>query len=155
YDVNGAESGTLEVANFPAGDGVSTLGEGVGDYQTAGKKGLLVRSGMAQFVGELKLMADRDAPTALKTFDKSVLGVVAQSDDGTKALYVKDVSIDQLVDLYVNTSTASIPCTLSSDTIGIPAGDFVTAGAVVAWARFNSLTNAIEGLYTSVGDCRS
>jgi hypothetical protein len=155
YDVNGSESGTLEIASFPAGDGVATLAEAVGDYSTAGTKGVLLRAGMTQFVGELKLMADRDAPTALKTFDKSVLGVIAQSDDGAKALYVKDVSFDQLVDLYVNSTTNTVPCTLSSDTIGIPAGDFVNAGNLVAWARFNELTNKIEGLFTTVGDCFS
>jgi hypothetical protein len=155
YDVNGAESGTLEMAGFPAGDGVSTLAQAVGDYSTAGVKGLLMRSGEAQFVGTLNHMADRDAPTMLKTFDKSVLGVISQSTDGTRALYVKDVSLDGLTDLYVNTTTASIPCTLAGTTIGIPAGDFVTAGQLLAWARFNELTNQIEGLYTTIGDCRS
>jgi hypothetical protein len=155
YDLNGAESGTLEMANFPAGDGVGTLAEGVADYSNAGDKGLLVRSGAAQFVGQLDLMADRDAPQTLKTFDKNVLGVVAQSDDGQKALYVKDITIEGLVDLFLNSTTRTQPCTLAGTKIGLPAGDFITKGEILTWARINDLNGTIEGLYTTASDCAS
>lgn len=155
YDPNGAESGTLESANFPMGDAVATLAMGVGDYSAAGTKGLLLRTGEAQFVGELKLMADRDAPSTLKTFDKGVLGVLQQSPDGTKAVYAKDATLDPLVDLYIASSTAATPCTLASETIAEPAATFVSNGSMLAWARFNELALEIEGLYTTVEDCRS
>jgi hypothetical protein len=99
-------------------------------------------------------MADRDAPTVLKTFDTNVLAVIAQSTDGMKALYSR-TSRSTGSPICTDLRHEQHPGTLSSDTIAIPAGDFVTAGGMVAWARFNDQTMKIEGLYTTVGDCRS
>jgi hypothetical protein len=155
YDVDGAESGTLEMAAFPAGGGVSTLAAEVGDYSVAGVKGLLMRSGEAQFVGDLKHMADRDAPTALTTLDKGVLGVIAQSGDGATAVYVKDVSTDRLTDLWVRNAAAPVPCALSTAVRAIPAADMLAQNSLTVWATFDDTSSVILGQSTSIAACRT
>jgi hypothetical protein len=155
YDLNGAESGTLEVANFPKGDVVSTLAAGVADYSSAGDTGVLLRSSVTQGVGDLTLVADRAAPATVKVLDKSVLGVLEQSKDGTKAIYTKTQTLDGLFDLFIGSSTATVPCPLASTPIAAPIGTFISAGGIVAWARINGLTNQVEGMYTTASDCHS
>jgi hypothetical protein len=155
YDLNGAESGLLEMQTFPAGNDVATLASNVGDYSTAGVKGLLMRTGEAQFTGTLSYMADRDSPWTLQTFDTRVLGVIAQSTDGTAAVYTKDTSLDGLTDLYLRRTGMGVPCTLAAVTTAIPAADFLGNNGLAVWARFNELTNVIEGVSTSSADCRT
>ncbi|HET6283064.1 MAG TPA: hypothetical protein VFH73_19050, partial [Polyangia bacterium] len=77
HDTGGAASGTLQMASFPDGAAQATLIADVADFGEVGSKGIVFRANLRGGVGQLKVMADRDDPAKVKTFDTGVLAVWA------------------------------------------------------------------------------
>jgi hypothetical protein len=162
YNVNGSPAGTLEAAAFPDGTGPTALAAAVADFSEAGAKGILFRTKVTQDVGDLVLMADRSAPTAVTTLDQNVFFVFDRSKDGTKAVYTKNVQMvtsgmfsAPVFDIFIAGADGNKPCTLAATAIGFLAPDFLASGGVAAWGRLNSMTSEVEGIYTTVATCTS
>jgi hypothetical protein len=162
YDGNGNASGMLRSAPFPAGSPTTLLGTNVGDYGEAGPRGLSVRSGLAQGVGVLSLIPDRDAPATSVTLDTKVLTLFDVSRDGTKVLYAKheDVlgGVLPVWDLFLARADGTPPCTLASSPTAFadPTGPrLLSSGSVAVFGRINVLTGEGEGLFATTSSCTS
>ena len=160
YDQNGAPSGTLQSAAYPAGTGVQTVASSVGDFNEAGAKGVLYRSNVSANSGALVLAPDRDAPAATTTLDHGVFFVFEVSHDGTRATYTKNVqsigtttSTVPVFDLWLATAGAAAPCAFTTTASALLAPRFLSAADMAAWGRFNTLTGEVEGVYTTSADC--
>jgi hypothetical protein len=155
YNVSGAPSGTLQAAVFPGGGAPVTLANGVGDFASAGTRGLMFRDGMAAGSGTLKVIADRDTFAAVTTLDSGVLGVLDISQDGRRALYAKTQdTTNGTNDLYLVTAGAT-PCTLSQQPVAAPLGTFLASGSGAVWARFDPTTGLGTGFFTASDACTS
>jgi len=159
YDGTGnAPSGTLQSATYPSGASPVTIATAVADYDQAGPTGVLYRANVAQGVGNLTLAADRDAPATVSMVDKGVIFVFKVSKDGKNAAYTKNVQfldIAQTIpifDLFVGTGAAA-PCALAASPLGLLPPDFFAGGSMVAWGRFNSTTQEVEGITTTLAGC--
>jgi hypothetical protein len=155
YDVSGAPSGTLQAAAFPGGGAPVTLANGVGDFNSAGTRGLLFEDGFAAGAGTLKVIADRDTFAAVTTLDTGVIGVLGISQDGRRALYAKSQdTTNGTIDLYLATAGAT-PCTLSQQPVAVPLATFLASGSGAVWARLDPTTGLPTGLFTASDACTS
>jgi hypothetical protein len=156
YDVNGATSGTLQMAPFPGGASPMTLAPAVGDFDRAGAKGLIFRDGLASGSGVLKLIADTDNPS-VTTLDSGVLAVVDVSKDGTRAIYSR--SMDPVFgefDLYASTSVAGATpshCTMAGMPTTPSLGTFLDTGSGALWVDLDPQTGAASGKFTDIASC--
>jgi hypothetical protein len=158
HDTKGNSSGTLEMAAFPDGTGPTALVPNVGDYDTAGPKGIIYRSGFAVGKADLKLLDDRDdVAGTTKTLDTGVIAVWSRSRDGRTVLYSKQISgvLDQLFDMYISTPTSADPCLLVGSAVAAPVGAFSEMGQTAVWARYEEVSDSFHGYYTNVSTCRS
>jgi hypothetical protein len=152
YDVNGAPSGTLQADTFPAGGAPVTLAQNVGDYFTAGPKGILFQDAFSGGRANLKLMPDRDTFAAVTTLDTGVAGPLAGSVDGTKVAYYKNVDTSgQLSDLYL-AGTGITRCTLTASPTSVGSIAFLASGGGVAWQNAVGSATA-QGMFTNVATC--
>jgi hypothetical protein len=155
YAVDGKPAGTLQTATFPDGGGVSTLATGVADFDNSGDKGIVFRSGVTSFVGDLNLIADREAPTVVRALDRNVLTIYDQTKDGSKISYGKGMDGNGFSDLFIASTSAARPCVVTADTAAAPIGTFLPSGSVAVWARVNDATGDFDGYYTTVDGCTS
>jgi hypothetical protein len=147
-----APSGTLEMAAFPDGTGVTTLQANVANYEPVGAKGLLVRANVADQVGELRYMADRTTPTTSVLLDQGVRAVVARSADASTVIYSK-VSTAVGVDLFAWSASLAAPCTLTSTPAAFSIAQLMAAGKVIVWARRDVISQVVSGAITTLASC--
>jgi hypothetical protein len=165
YDVTGAPAGTLELAAFPGAGGRATLATAVGDFGAIGASGLWLRANVTAEVGELRVLADRLAPTNVATIDTKVLTVLDHTADGSRFLYAKTYAQTRLppattgappptvLDLYVR-GAGGAPCVVS----GVPAAleaAFAPGGDLVVWSLLDAATGGAVGVATGVSSCQS
>ncbi|HET6284773.1 MAG TPA: hypothetical protein VFH73_27705 [Polyangia bacterium] len=158
YDTKGNTAGTLEMAAFPDGAGPATLVADVGDFDSAGPKGIMYRSGFAVGKADLKLLGDRDdVAGSTKALDSGVIAVWGRTKDGQSALYSKQISgvLDQLFDMYISTPAAAAPCLLTGSTLAPPVGTFSEMGQTAVWAKYDEIADTFHGYYTNVSSCAS
>jgi hypothetical protein len=155
YDVSGAPSGTLQAAVFPGGGAPVTLATGVGDFTSAGTRGLLFEDGMVAGAGALKMIADRDTFAAVTTLDTGVIGVFDISQDGRRALYAKTQdATNGTNDLFLATGGAT-PCALSQQPVAASFATFLASGGGAAWAAYDLTTGLATGFFTASDACTS
>jgi hypothetical protein len=159
YGSTGAPSGTLQSATYPSGATPLTLGTGVGDFNQAGT-GIFYRTQVATDTGagNLLLTPNRDAPATVAMIDSKVQFVFGATDDASSVTYTKNVQNPPgtsifLFDLYVGNSAGKMPCTLTAQPTAFMPPIFLGGGSLVSWGRVNTLTNAIEGVATTLSTC--
>jgi hypothetical protein len=163
YNGVGTASGALESAPFPAGTPTKSLAAKVGDYFEAGQStGLLTRTNLAQGVGTLTLIPDRESPTTTKMIDTKVLSLFDVNAAGTRFLYTKNEdllgSVLPVFDLFVAKDDGSTVCTLATSptTFADPNGPkLLTSGSVAVFGRINGVTGEGEGFYVNVEQCKA
>jgi len=158
YDTS-APSGILQTAAFPSGAGPVTILEDTATFTFATNTGVAVLGKDGTLYGLADLAA---GPTALKTLDSGVLGVVATSPAGHLA-YVKQYDfVFGLVDLFVTNLDGRTPCSLNRrDEVPFGASmgpRFLPSGAALLWARVTNLDTTDDrliaaGKFTRVSDC--
>ena len=160
FDVTGnAPSGTLESATYPTGAAPVTIATAVGDFKEAGPTGVLFRVSVAQGVGNLMLVPDRDMPATVSMVDKAVVFVFGVTKDGKNASYAKRLQfLDAaqtipVFDLYVNSGGGPTPCALASSPLAVLPPNFFGGDGLVVWGRLNSTTQEVEGVSTALSGC--
>jgi hypothetical protein len=160
YATTTAPLGTLQSAPYPGGDTPVTIATGVTDFNEAGI-GLSYRTQVdsTSGVGNLLITPNRDVPATVAMVDTKVEFVFGNSNDGKSVTYTKNVQQPVtnvfLFDLYVGNSTGTMPCTLTATASAFLPPTFLGGGSLVAWGKFNSVTQEIEGLSTSLPGCAS
>jgi hypothetical protein len=159
--VSGAPSGTLQTAPYPGGAAPVTLAQGAADFTLAGS-GVYYRTQVtaATGAGRLLLTPDPAVPATVAMIDTNVQFVFGATPDGKSVSYTKNVQNPAgtaafLFDVYVGNSAGTMPCTLTSTANAFMQPLFIGGGSLVAWGRVNTLTNAIEGLTTTLPACAS
>ena len=154
HDTAGAASGTLQMASFPDGAAQTTLITDVGEFGEVGSKGIVFRAGLRAGAGALNVMADRDNPATIKTFDTGVLAVWAIMPDGSGAIYSKTHDEPtELYDLHLTTVTAPSPCALVPEALSPGLASF-SGGSIVSFGRYAAGTNRFDAFYAPVDTCR-
>jgi hypothetical protein len=150
--------GTLQSAPYPGGASPVTIAMGVTDFNEAGV-GLSYRTQVdsTSGVGNLLITPNRDLPATVAMVDTKVEFVFGTSSDGKSVIYTKNVQQPVtnvfLFDVYVGNSTGTMPCTLTATASGFIPPIFLGGGSLVAWGKFNSVTQEIEGLSTTLPGC--
>ena len=158
YSSTGAPSGTLQSAPYPGGAAPVTIAAGVGDFNEAGT-GLSYRTQITTDtgVGNLMLAPDRDTPAAVTMLDQGVAFVFEVTADGTRATYTKNVQQPAsnvfLFDLWLSGAAGAAPCALTATATAFLPPRFLSAGDIVAWGRYNQLTQEIQGVDTTTSNC--
>jgi hypothetical protein len=164
YGLNGttaaAPSGTLQSAVYPDPTGTTpvTIASAVGDYNEAGQ-GLSYRTQVTSDtgVGNLLITPNRDMPATVAMVDTAVQFVFATSSDGKSVTYTKNVQQPAmnvfLFDAYVGNSAGTMPCTLTAMATAFLPPTFLAANSLVSWGHFNTQTQQIEGLATTLPGC--
>jgi hypothetical protein len=153
-----APSGTLQSATYPSGASPVTIASGVGDFNEAGQ-GLSYRTAVTSDTGtgNLLITPNRDVPATVAMVDTKVQFVFGTSTDGKSVTYTKNVQNPAtgvfLFDAYVGNSTGTMPCTLTAMATAFLPPTFLAGGSLVAWGRFNTVTQEIEGLSTTLPGC--
>jgi hypothetical protein len=155
-----APAGTLQQAAFPDGSGATMLATGVGDFNRAGNRGVIYRSGVTAGLGTLQAIADRDAPATVLTLDHNVAGVVGASADGARVAYAKLVdattfSNTVLVDLYGAGIDKPTPCAMLTTPTALPQVTMTATGTSAVWVNVNAQTSNAVGVQTDLGACTS
>jgi hypothetical protein len=157
YSTTRAPSGTLQAATYPSGATPVTLAMSAGDFDEAGA-GVLYRTKVSNDVGTLLLTPDATVPATVTMLDTNVEFVFGVTKDGKSSIYTKNIQSPQtnvfLFDLYLGNAAGNMPCTLTNMPTGFLNATFVGSTAV-AWARYNSKTNIIEGVATTIADCKT
>jgi hypothetical protein len=147
-------SGTLQAARFPSGAEVTTLATSVADYELVGEKGLLYRGKLADQVGELRVMPDRNAPATSTLIDDGVRSVITRSADASTIVYSR-VSTAVGVDLYVWSAGLAAPCTLTAEPSADRVASLMAGDRAVVWTQTDIMSQVPSGAVTSIASCQS
>ncbi|HEX3695576.1 MAG TPA: hypothetical protein VH374_09300 [Polyangia bacterium] len=154
YSTTGADSGTLQVAPYPAGTPATVVLTGVGEYTAVGSKSVVVRAGLTQGAGTLKLIGDiTDVAGTSKTFDTGVLATWDMSADGTTVLYSK-TNTGSLYDMYLGSVTKAMPCPLATTAVALGFGHLAPNTLTAAWVKAIN-QNDTGAYYTTFDKCVS
>ncbi|HEY2901105.1 MAG TPA: hypothetical protein VGL59_11050, partial [Polyangia bacterium] len=154
YSTTGADSGTLQVAPYPAGTPTTDVLTGVGEYTAVGTKSVVVRAGLTQGAGTLKLIGDiNDVAGTSKTFDTGVLTTWDMAADGTTVLYSK-TNTGSLYDMYLGSVTKATPCPLATTAIALGFGHLAPNTLTAAWVKAIN-QNDTGAYYTTFDKCIS
>jgi hypothetical protein len=145
-------SGTLEMAAFPGGEGVSTLATKVSNYEGIGTKGVLFRDAVVHTLGDLRLMPDRDAPATTTLIDQMVANVLTVADDASAVVYTKTITAVGN-DVFVWTPTLGSPCTAWATPSGGSIASLMSGNRVVVWKQSDVLTQIASVASTSIASC--
>ncbi|HVR64465.1 MAG TPA: hypothetical protein VMU50_21340, partial [Polyangia bacterium] len=152
YSTTGADSGTLQSAPYPAGTPVTTIAANIGEYTQVGAKSMVVRAGLNQSAGDLKLIGDiGDVAGTTKTLDTGVVRIWDLSADGTTALYSK-TNTGQLFDMYLASLSKPMPCALSSTPLALGFGHLAVNTLTAAWVKVLGQTDQ-GAFYTTFDQC--
>jgi hypothetical protein len=161
YASTGAPSGTLQTAAYPGGATPVTLSQNVGDFTLAGGS-VFYRTAVTTDTGagNLLLTANPAAPATVAMIDTKVQFIFGATPDGKSVTYTKNVQNPPgtsifLFDAYVGNSAGNMACALTTSANAFMPPVFLGDGSLVAWARVNSLTQAIEGMTTTLPACGS
>ena len=162
YPPNGSSvdpTGTLAIADFPAGGNETTLALNVGSYVFLGgngvDRGVAFLDQITSGKGTYKVLADVSKPTSVVTVASGVIDAIP-SDDG-RFTYVK-TDVDQssgLGNALLAKNDGSGTCALApgrtADFFGAP---FLAHAALAFWAdNINTTTGAAEGWRASTNGC--
>lgn len=147
-------AGTLEAAQFPTGSAAQALATGVADFDLVGERGVLFRAGVADQVGELRLMADRTAPAATTKLDDSVRTVVARSADAKTIVYTNATTAVG-DDLYASSPARDTPCALTDLPNALRMTNLMAGDRVAIWAQRDVISQLASGAATSLATCET
>ena len=154
YSVSGADSGTLQVAPYPAGTPATDVLPNVGQYTAVGSNSVVIRTGLKQGAGDLKLITDvTNAAGTTKAFDSGVLSIWDMSSDGTTVLYSKTTT-GMLYDMYLHSVKKTAPCALASTATALGFGRLAENTLTAAWVKVVSQTDT-GAFYTTFDQCTS
>jgi hypothetical protein len=144
-----APAGTLTTASFPSGEAPSPLATAVFYYQDVGEKGVLYQT----VDDQLRLMPDLSVPASTKLIAEGISHWVTSSPDGTIVVYVKSISFNGTMDLYVRDLAAPEPCVLTATRDAWGRASLLAGNSVVIWNMFDRATSHNVGYATSVATC--
>jgi hypothetical protein len=158
YATATAPLGTLQSAPYPGGASPVTIAMGVTDFNESGVSvSYRTQVDSTTGAGNLLVTPDRDMPATVAMVDTKVQFVFGASNDGKSLTYTKNVQNPTpsvfLFDAYVGNSTGTMPCTLTATATAFLPPTFLGASSLVVWGKFNSVTQEIEGLSTTLPGC--
>lgn len=153
-------SGTLQLASYPAGDGVQTLMEATATYSFTVGSGLALLTVGKELLG---IVDPVNAPTKTVLLDDDVINMIAQSKQGHLA-YVKSYDfVFGLVDLYARKYDGTgATCSLDRlEEVPYAAGlapRFLPGSTALLWSRVTNLDTTdpklvAAGRFTELGTC--